>query len=223
MEGERIKLLLIGLGNPGLKYRNNRHNAGFMVLDRVAELLGVTFSESSRFRGAEAKGGTGAADFFLLKPKTYMNLSGQSVSSLMSYYRLTPEQIVVVTDDIATPFGELRLKASGSPGGHNGLKSIEESLGTRDYPRLKIGILGSGYSGRDLDEYVLNDFSKEEEAELPRVIECGAKALLRIATEGLEAVMNEVNIKVKKPPMKEAEPGKSQEPQISKGQENNNE
>lgn len=160
-------LLIVGLGNPGTKYTTTRHNMGFIVLDELANKLGITFSKKSDLEGLFAKGSVFGKKVYLLKPETYMNLSGKSVQKCMQFFKLTSEQILVVCDDIYLPFGELRYRKKGSAGGHNGLKDIEHHLGSNEYPRLKIGI-GEG-DCFDLTDHVLGNFKEEEKKLLPEI------------------------------------------------------
>src|SRR6266496_1764042 len=138
--------LVVGLGNPGREYVATRHNIGFEVVDRVAEKLAFVAKgdfdrvAKSKFSGLVVDGSVGGEKLVLLKPMTFMNLSGQSVQSAMAFYQLAPSEVMIVLDDLALPAGRLRLRESGSSGGHNGLKDIERALGTDNYPRLRIGI-----------------------------------------------------------------------------------
>ncbi len=197
MDRENKHLVFAGLGNPGRKYRKNRHNIGFMVIDRFAERQGWELKDAPRFQAKAAKGALGNKTAHLVEPETYMNLSGQSLGKYLNYFHLGPEEVVVVTDDAALPFGEMRLRLMGSSGGHNGLKSVEQHLGTRNYARLRLGIAGKHYGQQALEDYVLQDFSKQEMEELPQFIEKAASVLERLIAEDPERVMNEVNTKVK--------------------------
>lgn len=179
--------LIIGLGNPGEKYRDTRHNIGFQVLEAFAEKRGLSFRLSSSMQGEIASG----ENLLLLRPTTYMNLSGHAVRKVMDYYKISPPEILVVTDDIYVPFGRFRLRKEGSAGGHNGLKSIEESLGTKEYPRLRVGI------GQDLEVelscYVLSSYRKEEKELLPRLLSEAVEILERILELGIEQTLQYAN------------------------------
>ena len=185
-----MKYLIVGLGNPGAEYAETRHNIGFKVVDTLAAGAGGAFSPARlgdvstvRFRGRT---------LVLLKPSTYMNLSGKAVRYWMEAERIDREHLVVVTDDLALPFGTLRLRAKGSDGGHNGLKDIQAVLGTTEYPRLRFGIGAEFHRGAQVD-YVLGTWSAEERAALPeRCARCVA-AIQTITTAGLATAMGAYN------------------------------
>ncbi|WP_089318901.1 aminoacyl-tRNA hydrolase [Pontibacter ummariensis] len=188
-----MKYLIVGLGNIGPEYAKTRHNIGFMVLDYLAQKLGSASFEVSRHAFVteiKAKGRT----FVLVKPTTYMNLSGKAVGHYLNSLKLPPEQMLVITDDIALPFGKIRIRAKGSPGGHNGLKHIEQTLGNNNYPRLRFGVGDDFSKGKQVD-YVLSTFSEEEEPELQTLIEKSADAVIAFGTIGLERTMNQYNTK----------------------------
>jgi PTH1 family peptidyl-tRNA hydrolase len=183
--------LIVGLGNPGREYRFNRHNIGFMLVDRLAVRLGVSFSR------LEAKALVTKADYegrrlVLIKPQTYMNLSGQAVASLHKFYKVPLEQLMVAYDDVDLPFGHLRLRPGGGSAGQKGMASIMERLGTQDFPRLRLGI-GRPPGRMDAAAYVLQDFSAAEEPALVETLERGVQASLVFVTQGLEAAMNQYN------------------------------
>ncbi len=184
------KFLIIGLGNIGDKYTNTRHNIGFKVLDEVAEEHNVTFETeklgdvaSFRFKGRT---------FILLKPSTFMNLSGKAVKYWMDKENISIENILVVTDDINIDFGTIRLKAKGSAGGHNGLKDIQEKLNTQQYARFRFGVGGNYSRGRQVD-FVLGEWSKEETSELIERLPTSAKVITSFGTAGLNNTMNTFN------------------------------
>jgi peptidyl-tRNA hydrolase, PTH1 family len=192
----------VGLGNPGLKYAMTRHNIGFMVLKEWGSSLKWDFREKSQFNAWVAKGECQGKTIHLLMPTTYMNNSGQAVRRYMDYANLVPHDLVVVVDDIALPFGELRLRSMGSAGGHNGLKSIEAHLGTRNYARLRMGI---GHNGPDdLADYVLDSFDTDEKKALPGFISKGMEALRLLVDDNITQVMNKINTKppLERPNMK---------------------
>jgi PTH1 family peptidyl-tRNA hydrolase len=182
--------LVVGLGNPGPKYAGNRHNVGFMVVDRLASRLGAPpFKE--KFKGVFTKAPLGADDVVLLKPMTYMNVSGESAQPAAAFFRVALEQLVVVHDELDLPFGTLRLKVGGGTAGHNGLKSLQQQLGDPGFVRLRFGI-GRPRSGSPVS-YVLGDFDGSERAELPDLLDRAADALETVVREGAAAAMNSVN------------------------------
>ena len=196
--------LIVGLGNPGREYVRTRHNIGFEVLDAFAEKVGWAFGPGEFDRVAKEKfeglmlNGTvslpsgGSAKVQLLKPLTYMNLSGRSVQAAMAFYQLTPADVMVVLDDLALPCGKLRIRTGGSDGGHNGLKDIQRALGTTQYPRLRVGIDAPPprVPGRD---YVLGRFSEEQRKQLDPAVKRAVDALLTWADKGINAAMNQFN------------------------------
>jgi PTH1 family peptidyl-tRNA hydrolase len=179
--------LIVGLGNPGDKYRDTRHNVGFQIVEALAKKQGWTFRSAPSLEAELAK----ESEVFLLKPMTYMNLSGHAVRKTMDYYKLPMSSLLVVTDDIYTPFGRFRLRLEGSAGGHNGLKSIEESLGSREYARLRVGI------GQDchveLKDYVLDTYRKEERELFPQLLEQAVLILGRVLELGIEKTLQYAN------------------------------
>ena len=183
--------LVVGLGNPGRKYRANRHNVGFMIVDKLAEDLGIRMSRVQM----KAIIGSGKFDnnkIFLAKPQTYMNLSGVSVASLVKFYQLHFTQILVIHDDLDLPLGTLRLRPGGGAGGQKGLASIIERLGTQEFPRLRIGI-DHPPGQMDAAAYVLRDFSTEENDILAFTIDKAVGAIKISVTEGLQPAMNKFN------------------------------
>lgn len=185
-----MKYLLVGLGNIGPEYADTRHNIGFMVLDYLAKKYGAAFDISRHAFVTEFK--HKGKSYTLVKPTTYMNLSGKAVAHYLSSLKLPAEQMLVITDDLALPFGKLRMRAKGSAGGHNGLKHIEETLGSNQYPRLRFGVSDNFPKGRQVD-YVLSPFSSEEQEQLPALIEQAADMCLSFGTIGLERTMNFFN------------------------------
>jgi PTH1 family peptidyl-tRNA hydrolase len=183
--------VVVGLGNPGREYARTRHNIGFMVLDRLRREL-ASPAEKSRFKSQIVEGVHNGEKMVLVAPQTYMNLSGHAVREVRSWFHLTVDDVIVVYDDMDLPFGTLRMRASGSAGGHNGMQSIIEQLGTNEITRLKVGI-GRPRSGSI--GHVLSRFSPEEDAALPDVIERAAAAVLLWKASGPIAAMNDVNRK----------------------------
>lgn len=177
---------VIGLGNPGLKYSQTKHNVGFMLIDNIVKDKGFSYRDD--FRGKVAEGRDKENRVFFLKPYTYMNLSGLAVNQLVSYYKIPLEDIIVIQDDMDLPLGKLRLRTKGSAGGHNGIKSIIQELGTQDFWRLKIGV-GRPREHLDVVNHVLSSFSKEEEKVLSEVlIDAHNAVLLWLEGRGTEAM-----------------------------------
>jgi peptidyl-tRNA hydrolase, PTH1 family len=178
--------LLVGLGNPGREYRDTRHNVGFLVLDRLAARERTEFRTEKSWQAEVALAG----GFLVCKPLTYMNLSGQAVRPLSQFYKIEPSQVLVVLDDMALPLGKLRLRANGSAGGHHGLQSIIEHLGTLAIPRLRVGI---GSAEQDAVDHVLGRFTLEERPALEQSLDRALEAIDCARTHGLEAAMNAYN------------------------------
>ena len=191
----RVKLVA-GLGNPGDRYRGTRHNVGFEVVDRVAGTQGVAFDAADRDRAAITARWRREGEVVLLaKPTTFMNVSGQAVRGLIDFYKIAPDDLLVVCDDVNLPIGRLRARASGSEGGHNGLRSVAEWLGTEEYPRLRVGV-GRGQDDerrRDLTGHVLGEFTPDEAPGMARAIARAAEAVETWAADGLAAMMNAFN------------------------------
>ena len=187
--------MIVGLGNPGQKYEMTRHNMGYLVAKAFARSEGWSFKEEKRFNSFVAKGRIGEITVSLLLPTTYMNESGIALRRYLDFYRLTPDAVIVVTDDIALPFGELRVREGGSAGGHNGLKSVEAHLGTDGYVRVRMGIQ-TDQQRESLADYVLDAFSQNELVGLTTFIEKGAAVAKRLVMgDPISAVMNAVNPK----------------------------
>ena len=184
-------ILIAGLGNPGKEYENTRHNAGFLVLDTLAQKLGADLSER-KHRALCGKAVIGGQKVILLKPQTYMNSSGESIRAAADYYKVPPEDILVVYDDISLAPGQLRIRAKGSAGGHNGIKSIIAHLGTQQFPRVKVGI-GEKPPRMDLADYVLGHFSSGEKKIMEEAAKEAADAICEIVNVGIEQAMNDHN------------------------------
>ena len=181
--------LIAGLGNPGVGYAGNRHNAGYLVADELARRIGSRF-RPGKFRTAAADGRLAGTPVTVLKPLTYMNESGGPVAGLRGFYHLPPERIVVIHDELDLPFGAIRLKLGGGDNGHNGLRSVTAALGTREYYRVRFGI--SRPPGRmDPAAYVLRDFTAAEREELPVLVDRAADAVQALLRDGLTAAQNE--------------------------------
>ena len=188
---------MVGLGNPGAKYAETRHNVGFMVLERMAGAAGASFRSQPRLQGQLAEVGSGEARLRLLMPQTYMNESGRSIRAALDWYRLDPSQLLVLVDDMDLPLGRLRLRASGSAGGHNGLRSTIAHLGSQDFARLRIGIGAPADNPAERRartiSYVLGRFSAEERPVLEAVLEEVVAGVERIRRQGIERAGNHLN------------------------------
>jgi PTH1 family peptidyl-tRNA hydrolase len=180
--------IIVGLGNPGPQYAGNRHNAGAMVLDLLGERIGARF-KSHRTRNDLAEGRLSGQPVTLAKPHSYMNLSGGPVAALAGFYKLGPERLVVIHDELDVPFDAVRLKLGGGDNGHNGLRSITASLGTRDYYRVRVGI-GRPPGRMDPAAFVLKDFAPAERKELPFVLDRAADAAEALISKGLVEAQN---------------------------------
>jgi len=187
-----MKFLIAGLGNIGSEYAFTRHNIGFKVLDALAEASGTSFL-SGRYAHHTTIKHKGKS-FILIKPTTFMNLSGNAVRYWLQHEKIEIENLLVVTDDIALPFGKLRMRASGSDGGHNGLKHIHEILGTIQYARLRFGV-GNEFSKGNQVDYVLSEWNADEQKLLPEKIELASRAVLSFGVAGIARAMNEFNTK----------------------------
>ena len=187
--------IIAGLGNPGGKYDNTRHNAGFRVMDILADRMGILVEEK-KHKALCGRGVLEGQKVILLKPQTFMNLSGESIRAAADFYKVEPENVLVVYDDISLEPGQLRIRAKGSAGGHNGLKNIIAHLGTQEFPRVKVGI-GEKPKGMDLADYVLSCFSKGEQELMDQAFKEAARAVAVILGQGIESAMNEFNAKKK--------------------------
>ncbi len=185
-----MKYLVAGLGNIGAEYELTRHNIGFLVLDQLADRGATSFDHDRLVNKAEFK--HKGRQIHLIKPTTYMNLSGKAVNYWLKTLNIPKENLLVITDDIALPFGKLRMRAKGSSAGHNGLKNIEDLTGGQNYARLKFGIGDNFPKGRQVD-YVLSNFTRQEFDELPLLIERAVEMILGFCTIGITHTMNEFN------------------------------
>ncbi len=183
--------VVIGLGNPGKKYEGTRHNVGFMTIDKISEMWGIPVQQA-KFRALVGEGRIESERVLLVKPQTYMNLSGESVAEVLKFYKLEVDDILVIFDDLDLPAGQLRLREKGSAGGHNGMKSIIAHVGTQEFKRAKIGI-NRPLPGRSVSDYVLDDFSKAERPYIDEAIELAAKASAMWTKESFVNVMNHFN------------------------------
>ena len=187
-----MKYLIVGLGNIGEEYRNTRHNIGFMVLDALAKASNIVFKDG-RY-GATTTLSVKGRQLILLKPSTYMNLSGNAVRYWMQQEKIPLENVLVVVDDLALPFGSLRLKGKGSDAGHNGLKHIAATLGTQNYARLRFGIGNDFPKGAQVD-YVLGNFDEEDRKQMPERLELAGEIIKSFCLAGLNLTMNQYNNK----------------------------
>ena len=193
MSADNAPRLVVGLGNPGPEYARNRHNVGFMVADLLADRLRARFGRHRKAVAEVAEGrlglGVDAPRLVLAKPLTYMNLSGGPVAGLAQFYKVPVDRIVAVHDDLDLPYGRLRMKVGGGEGGHNGLRSMSRSLGSKEYTRVRFGI-GRPPGRQDPADYVLTDFSAAERKELEYLVDRTADAVEAVLATGLEAAQN---------------------------------
>lgn len=192
-----IPSLIVGLGNPGAKYEKTRHNIGFEAIELLSRRWQIPLCVHKRFQAEFGEGrGVNGQRVFLLKPLTYMNQSGQAIRAVLDWYKLAPEAVLLIYDDLDLPLGRLRLRLSGSAGGHNGVRSAIAHLGTQAFPRLRIGIgspQGSGLGTKDTIGYVLGRFSPQEAALLPAVLQLATEAVEVSLKQGVEQAMNRYN------------------------------
>lgn len=183
--------VIIGLGNPGKAYENTRHNIGFMTIDKISEQLNIPVAQE-KFRARVGEGRVDARRVLLVKPLTYMNLSGESIAEILKFYKLIPDDILVIYDDLDLPVGQIRLRQKGSAGGHNGIKSMIAHLSTEEFKRAKVGI-GRPLPGRSVSDYVLSEFSKNEQPLIEEAVSAAAKASVMWLGEEFVKVMNHMN------------------------------
>lgn len=184
--------MIVGLGNPGREYEATRHNVGFRVTELLAQRLHVRI-DRLKFRALTRQTELGGKKVLLVQPQTFMNLSGAAVSALATYYHIPPQRVLVIFDDISLPPGRIRIRRDGSAGGHNGIKSIIQSLGTDQFPRIKIGVGAKPHPDYDLADWVLSKFSAQEEKALEPALLHGAEAAEMILTDGLEKAASAYN------------------------------
>lgn len=182
--------IIVGLGNPGKKYEKTRHNLGFIAVDLLAERLGIPVNRL-RFRALTGEGMAGGQKILLAKPQTFMNLSGHSVGELMEYYKIPPEQLLVIYDDIDIPRGTIRIRKKGSAGTHNGMRSVVPAVGSGDFPRIRIGI--GGDRKLHIRDFVTGGFSRDEREILLDAAKRAAEAAECILLEGVDQAMNKYN------------------------------
>ena len=184
--------MLVGLGNPGLKYERTRHNVGLRAIDLLCSQRGCR-ADRLRLKALTGFCELGGQKVLLVKPMTYMNLSGQAVRPLADYYKIPPEHILVIFDDISLPVGKLRVRPDGSAGGHNGAKSLIAELGTQNFPRIRIGVGEKPHPDYDLADWVLSSFSAQEEKQLAPVLERAVEAAAAVIEDGVRQAMNRFN------------------------------
>lgn len=184
--------LIVGLGNPGAEYAGTRHNTGFLALDILAEALGVSVGRS-RFRALTGTASYRGNKLILLKPQTYMNASGMAVEPAAHFYKVPPERVLVIFDDISLPVGRIRVRKDGSAGGHNGLKSIIHALGSEDFPRVKVGVGAKPHPDYDLADWVLSVVAKDEQPAYQAALRNAAEAALAVIGEGVPAAAAKFN------------------------------
>lgn len=196
MEGEEHMYIIAGLGNPTMQYEGTRHNVGFDVIDALADKYNISV-DGRKNRAYIGKGIIEAQKVLLVKPQTYMNLSGESIGGLVDYFKIDEEQdLIVIYDDISLSPGQIRIRKKGSAGGHNGIKNIIAHLGTQVFPRIKVGV-GEKPKKYDLADYVLSHFTKAEREEMEEGYQKAIQAVEKILAGEMEAAMNEFNRKVK--------------------------
>ena len=184
--------LIVGLGNPGKEYERTRHNCGFRAIDALAEQLGCKI-DKGKFQGLYGQTTYNGTKLFLLKPQTYMNLSGRSVLQMSAYFHIPPERIIVMFDDISLDPGRLRIRADGSAGGHNGIKSIIQELGSQAFPRVKIGVGAKPHPEQDLADWVLGGFTANEQKAVDASLKSAGDAALCIIEQGVPQAANRFN------------------------------
>ena len=180
------------LGNPGLKYNGTRHNAGFMAADAMEKKLGVSINKM-RFKALTQTADIGGKKVLLMKPQTYMNLSGDAIAQAANFYKVPPERVIVVSDETALPIGRLRIRRGGSAGGHNGLKSVIARLGTDQFPRIRLGVGDKPHPDYDMADWVLSAFKGQDAADMELVAKKAADAVECYITDGADRAMNKFN------------------------------
>lgn len=187
-----VTWLVVFLGNPGTKYNGTRHNAGFMAADAMAKEFNIAINKL-RFKALTATVTIGGEKVLLMKPQTYMNLSGEAVGQAAKFFKISPEHVIVVSDEVAMPIGKLRIRKSGSAGGHNGLKNIIRHLGTQDFPRIRMGVGAAPHPDYDMADWVLSTFKNKDAEDMQALAERVSKAVQCYITEGPDRAMNKFN------------------------------
>lgn len=190
--GNGISWIVVFLGNPGTKYVGTRHNAGFMACDALERELNVSVNKL-RFKALTATVSIGGEKVLLMKPQTYMNLSGEAVIQAVKFYKVPADRVIVVSDEVALPIGKMRIRKSGSAGGHNGLKNIILHLGTEEFPRIRMGVGSAPHPDYDMADWVLGSFKGQDAADMEELAKRVSKAIQCYVTEGAEKAMNMYN------------------------------
>lgn len=183
--------IIVGLGNPGKKYEDTRHNIGFKTIDALADKLNIKVNKM-KFKGLVGEGRIAGEKVILLKPHTFMNNSGESVVEILNFYKLKPENLLVVVDDIDIEFAQLKIKKNGSAGTHNGLKSIVNLIGSKDFARFKIGV-GKKHPNEDLASFVLSDFPSRDKKHIEDAVDACSESIIKTVTDGIDVAMNFYN------------------------------
>ena len=189
-----VSWLIVFLGNPGMKYEGTRHNAGFMAADALAKRRGIAINRL-RFKALTAQCGIAGECVLLMKPQTYMNLSGEAVGEAARFYKIPPEHIIVVSDEMALPVGKLRIRKKGSAGGHNGLKNIIAHLGTEEFPRIRLGVGAPPHPDYDVKDWVLSSFKNQDAEDMAAAAARAGEAAECYIAEGADRAMNKFNTK----------------------------
>ena len=187
-----VRWLVVCLGNPGLRYEGTRHNAGFLTADALAKKLNLSINRA-RFRALTGKAEIGGESVLVMKPQTYMNLSGEAAAAAAKFYKIPPERVIVVSDETALPIGKLRVRSKGSAGGHNGLKSVIACLGSDQFPRIRLGVGAPPHEDYDMADWVLSAFKNQDAEDIAAAAERAAEAVVCYITEGPERTMNKFN------------------------------
>jgi len=187
-----VDWLVVFLGNPGLKYENTRHNAGFMACDAMAKLHGISVNKS-RFKALTGSCVIAGQSVMLMKPQTYMNLSGEAMIQAVRFYKIAPEHVIVVSDEVSLPIGKLRIRKKGSAGGHNGLENIIQHLGTQEFPRIRIGVGAPPHPDYDMIDWVMASFKNQDAADMAEAVKRAAEAVESCIADGVDRAMNKFN------------------------------
>lgn len=191
-QGGAISHIVVGLGNPGAEYEKTRHNAGFMAIDRLCDSLGVK-CDRAKFKALVCEATIGEARVLIMKPQTFMNKSGEAISEASRFYKIPAENVIVISDDVSLAVGKLRIRGKGSAGGHNGLKSIIEHLGTQDFPRIKLGVGEKPHPDYDMVDWVLGKFPKADLDSLLKTIDSIPGAVATMVKGDITTAMNSYN------------------------------